>query len=220
MSDPHPSVRLILVRHGQAGGPNHHYGPDVPLSERGLEQAKWIAVSLAREGVSTILTSPFHRARQTARATADRLQCALTEDERLSEFQMGGDGDDVSIEELIRERRYLMLWRPHDQLADGGETLAQFQRRVSALLDDIVERSPRATVALFTHAGTIAAAMRWAYGLSPDHDWHSDIEVFNASFTEIEHWPSGRHPKGAPYASAVRRLNDVRHLPAELVTEY
>ena len=113
-----------------------------------------------------------------------------------------------------------MLWRPNDQLTDGGETLSRFQTRVSSFLDELVSRHVDETVAVFTHAGTIAAAMRWAYGLTPDHGWYSDVEVFNASLTEIQHWPTGRHPQGAPFVSAVLRLNDVRHLPPDLVTEY
>lgn len=220
MPPDQPSLRLLLIRHGQASGGSQYYGPDVPLSDRGCEQAKWIAAALKREGVSALFTSPYTRAQQTAQASAEQLRCALREDARLIEFQMGEGTTDVPIQQIVQERQDLMLWRPHDQFAQGGETLGAFQARVSAFLEETVSAHLGATVAIFTHAGTIAAAMRWAYGLGPDHDWHSDVEVFNGSITAIRHWPRGRHPDGAPYASAVLRLNDVRHLPAELVTEY
>ena len=118
------------------------------------------------------------------------------------------------------------MWKPHHSLTEGGETLRGFQERVSAALsdlaksDDAMAGAQTMSIAVFTHGGTIAAAMRWAYGQTPDHDWHADVEIHNASITEIEHWPSGRHPEGAPHNNALHRLNDVRHLPPDLVTDY
>ena len=219
MPPDHPFLRLILTRHAQAGGPNISYGSEAPLTPRGQEQAQHLATALEQAGVTHIVSSPFTRAVQTAHPARERLHCAYREDPRLIEFQLG-DETEASIAAIINERRYLMLWQPHDQLTAGGETLARFQARVSAFLDELARDHLGAVVAVVTHAGTIAAATRWAFGLSPQHDWHSDVELFNASLTEIQHWPNGRHPEGAPYASAIRRLNDVRHLPSHLVTEY
>ncbi len=140
-------------------------------------------------------------------------------DDRLMEFRLGYE-DTQSIDEIVEELRHLMLWRPHDKENDRGESLWQFQSRVSSFLDEVSGVCLGRTAVIFTHGGTIAAAMRWAYGLTPDHDWHSDVELFNASITEVEFWPNGRHSLSAPYASVVHRLNDVRHLPSDLVTAY
>ena len=193
-----PSVRIVLVRHGQAGDDQPRYGPETPLTQLGRTQAEALAGALRDEGVTRIVSSPFARARQTAQPTAELLGLEIAEDERLIEFQLGGE--DVPVETMVEERRDLMLWRPHDQLDGAGETLRAFQGRVSAALDELVAEHVCERVAVVTHAGTIAAAMRWVYGLTPEHDWHSDIEVFNASITEAQHWPSGRHPAGAPFA--------------------
>ncbi len=219
MPPEQPSVRLILIRHGQAGGPGISYGAEAPLTAQGRKQAERVAAELARDRIDAIFSSPYTRAVETARPTRERLGCAYAEDPRLVEFQMGDDGA-AAIAEIIATRRHLALWRPHDQLAHDGETLGQFHARVAEFLTGVAERHLGATVAVFSHAGAIAAAMRWAYGLSSQHDWHTIVEPFNASLTEIRHWPQGRHPDGAPYASTVLRLNDVRHLPPELVTLY
>ena len=220
------SVRLLLVRHGQAGGEGVFYGPEAPLTEVGQRQAELIAAALAAQGVMQVVSSPFARARETATATATLLQRPLQLDARLVEFQMG-DESATTIEAIVGEQQYLRLWRPHHSLNERGETLRAFQERVSAALSELAEKGEAAraaggtlSVAVFTHGGTIAAAMRWAYGLTPEDDWHADVEIHNASITEIEHWPLGRHPQGAPHHTALHRLNDVRHLPAALVTDY
>lgn len=220
-----PSVRLLLVRHGQAGGEGVFYGPEAPLTALGRRQAQHIAGALATQGVRHVVSSPFARARETAEAAASLLERPLEVDERLMEFQMG-DESATTIEQIMGEQQYLRLWQPQHRLREGGETLRGFQARVSAALSDLVRRAEgeveggTVSIAVFTHGGTIAAAMRWAYGLTPEHDWQTDVEIHNASITEIEHWPVGRHPEGAPHNNALHRLNDVRHLPLELVTDF
>ena len=214
-----PSTRLILVRHAQAGGRGQPYGPDAPLTDAGRRQADLLAAALAEDDIATVFSSPYRRAQDTAEPLRRRLGRSLDTDERLAEFRVSPD-DRRTIEEIVDELRHLMLWRPHDQDGPGGETLAQFQQRVSAFMDEAARRSAPGAAVIVAHAGTIAAAMRWAYGLTPQHDWHSDVEVYNASITEIRYWPQGRHPEGAPYAAAIRRLNDVRHLPPDLVTQF
>ena len=239
---PRRSVRLLLVRHGQAGGADAGYGPEAPLTAQGRRQAGHVAAALAAAGVAQLVSSPYARAQQTAALSAERLGQRVHYEPRLEEFRMGDEAEST-IEEILTEQRYLQLWRPHHSLSTEGETLGAFQERVSAALEDLVrawegrappceaaEGASTATpgegtaaarrIAVFTHGGTIAAAMRWAFGLTPAHNWHADVEIHNASITEIEHWPQGRHPAGAPHATALHRLNDVRHLPAELVTDY
>ena len=215
-----PSTRILLVRHAQAGGAGHPYGPEAPLTERGREQAERIATALADLAIHAVIASPFRRASDTASPAVDALDLPLELDARFGEFRM----DDPAVppptaEEIAREREYLMLWQPEHQATAGGETLAAFHTRIAAALEDLTVRFPGEAVAVFTHAGAIAACMRWAYGLTAAQPWHSDVEIFNASITEIEHWPAGRHPQGAPFASAIHRLNDVRHLPRYLITE-
>lgn len=219
MPDAPPRVQILLIRHGQAGGPHTTYGPETALTPRGRLQAIRIADALKDLGIARIFTSPLRRARETALPTAfvTGIECEV--DARLREFVMG-DEDQAPIQEIAAERRDLMLWRPHDQLVDGGETLGAFQARVSEFVDEQARACPRETIAVFTHAGTIEAVLRWSFGLTAEHDWHSDVEVFNASITEVRHWPSGRHPRGAPFASEIARLNDVRHLDGDLITDF
>ncbi len=114
-----PSTRLILVRHAQAGGRGQPYGHDAPLTDAGRRQADLLAAALAEADVTTVFSSPYRRAQDTAEPLRRRLGRSVDTDERLAEFRVSPD-DRRTIEEIVDELRYLMLWRPPDQDGPGG----------------------------------------------------------------------------------------------------
>ncbi len=178
------------------------------MSRLGQEQARAIAGAFPPETVPTrVYASPYPRAVATARPTCDRYGVTPTVDARLPEFEL----PTVAVE-MIQKRPDLVLWRPDHRAAPGGETLAAFSERVAAACTDIVLRHPRASVAIFTHAGVIDAALRWAVGLPPDSAWRHDFDLATGSVTEIEVWPHGHVENGAPRYSAIGRVGDVRRL--------
>ena len=71
-------MRLILIRHADAGDPDPRRYPDDrsrPLTPDGERQHRLIAGGLARMGLAAthVLTSPLRRARETAEITARAL---------------------------------------------------------------------------------------------------------------------------------------------------
>ena len=208
MPDTYWSTKLSFVRHGQSRAADGSYGEDTPLSRLGREQARAVADAFAPETAPTrVYVSPYPRAVATARPLCERRGIAPTVEARLAEFEMPA----VAFETL-RRRPDLVVWRPEHRAAPGGETLAAFSERVAAVCTDIVLRHARGSVAVFTHAGVIDAALRWAVGLPPDSAWRHDFDLSTASFTEIEVWPHGRVGNGAPRYCAIGRVGDVRHL--------
>ena len=79
---------LDLLRHADAGDPEAWDRPDAerPLSDKGRKQAKRLGDHLAAVGFSAeaIITSPKVRAAETAELVAERINGAVTEDERLA----------------------------------------------------------------------------------------------------------------------------------------
>lgn len=67
-------MSILLVRHGETALNVSRVlqPPDTPLSVRGLEQARAVALRLATEPVAAIVSSDLLRARQTAQAIADQ----------------------------------------------------------------------------------------------------------------------------------------------------
>ena len=80
-------LRLLLVRHADAGDPGAWLGPDAerPLSDKGVKQAARLAAALlaAKCSVDEILTSPARRCGETAAILAE----ALRSEEHTSELQ-------------------------------------------------------------------------------------------------------------------------------------
>jgi broad specificity phosphatase PhoE len=205
---PRPSTRIFLVRHAQSDASVNDGG----LTELGLRQAKNLAVALGPTIREALLSSPLRRAVQTASAM-NRLFSILDD---LQEFRFGAAAPDTA--EMVAERTDLTLWRS-DHGFPGGETLGKFQGRVGRVLEKLVVEHPDGTVVAVTHSGFIDAALRWVYRVSSYADWTTEAVLPNASITEIEHWPSGRHPSGAPAFTLVHRVGDVSHLRAEEITD-
>ncbi|HUP65391.1 MAG TPA: phosphoglycerate mutase family protein [Thermoanaerobaculia bacterium] len=66
---------VFLVRHAETSGP----GRDPALSAAGEQRAQALANLLAGEGIERILTSPYHRTRDTAKPLASRLGITVEE---------------------------------------------------------------------------------------------------------------------------------------------
>ncbi len=83
-------MAIFLVRHGETAGnaARVFQTPEVPLSERGLEQARRLARRLAGERVGAILSSDFAR----AVATAEQVGLAT--------------GAPVALDPLLQERNF------------------------------------------------------------------------------------------------------------------
>ena len=128
-------------------------------------------------------------------------------DERLAEFDLG-TGALASLE----DRPDLLIWRSDHAGVEGGETLSEFCRRVTACMEEIVERHLDQKVIVVAHAGTIDAVLRWAVGLSSESPWQHEFDLMNGSLTELICWPLGRVEGGArPYA-AICSVGAVGHL--------
>jgi 2,3-bisphosphoglycerate-dependent phosphoglycerate mutase len=170
---------LWLVRHAESGGnladdrareegasrlTLTHRDPDMPLSEQGVSQAKalgewWRDLSPERRP-DVVLTSPYARAQETARAAciAARWDVPLVRDERLRERDLGVlDGwTKVGIERQFPDEAARRDWlgkfyyRP-----PGGESWADVAGRVRQLLTALVVDPRHDRVAVFSHQAVI-----------------------------------------------------------------
>jgi probable phosphoglycerate mutase len=208
MFGEYPAATLILARHGQSrAAQSPQLGRETPLSELGRLQAATLASKLESSGpIVAVYTSPLRRAVETAVPLGERLGLEVLHDPRLIEFEMGT----LSIE-AIRKRPDLLIWKPEHKAVDG-ETLGEFSARVASFSDEVVERHVGQRVVVVSHAGTIDAILRWSLGIDPASPWQHEFDIANCSVTELEFWPRGRTPGGAPRYAVLRRIGDVAHL--------
>ena len=130
-------MKVFLIRHGETATSGRSYAgrSDVPLTERGREQAIAIAESLAQEGVTEILTSPLTRAMDTAAPLARRLGLVPRVTPALLEIDFGEyEGADKAALGLSLRKRHAREPIP------GGESLADVWRRAGEVIEYLPDR--------------------------------------------------------------------------------
>jgi len=159
---------LYLVRHGETdwnatGRWQGH--TDVPLNERGMQQARLLAQRLLREGIhfDAIYSSDLTRAYQTAWEIGSLLKVAVQLWPPLREIDMG-EWSGLTRDE-IRARysdAYARLERGED-IRRGiiGETKAAMRQRVTHSVEAMVAQHPDETLALVTHGGPVRALVSY-----------------------------------------------------------
>ena len=152
-------TRLWLVRHGEtewARLGRHTGRTDIPLTERGREEARSLAARLAGHDFSVILASPLSRALDTARMAgfADRVE--TTDD--LLEWDYGAD-EGRTTADIRTERPGWTIWSagPKD-----GETIGDVSRRVDRVVARVRAMQDGDNVLAFAHGHVLRVlAARW-----------------------------------------------------------
>ena len=198
---PQPVVdQIYLIRHGETAwslSGQYTGRTDVPLTERGEQQARQLGELLRATRFSQVLVSPLQRARRTC--------------------ELAGLGGNARVDHALREWDYgdyegLTGAQIHAQRADwdvfrdgcpGGESSEQMCERIGAALSQL--RPMQGRVAIFSHGHFLRAlAVRWIelpilhgrnFGLDTgalsmlayEHDnvHEPAIELWNAASNEV-----------------------------------
>jgi len=153
---------VVLVRHGEtewSRAGKHTGRTDIPLTERGQQQAQAVGDALRGRRFALVLTSPLARAVQTCRR-AD-FGDAAAEREDLREWDYGAY-EGRTTAEIRDDRPGWSLWRDG---APDGETAAQVGERADRVIAEA--RSVDGDVLLFAHGHLLRVlTARWL-GLEP-----------------------------------------------------
>lgn len=149
---------VVVARHGETewSAANRHTGrTDVPLTERGREQAVALVPAVRRRDYAAVLTSPLARAADTCRL-AGVPDATVVDD--LVEWDYGEVEGLTSTEIRLRLDRDWSVWTHGPP---GGESVAALSDRA----DRVVERflAVDGDVLVFAHGHLLrAVAARWA----------------------------------------------------------
>lgn len=199
-------ARLILARHGQTAyseQARYQGQTDLPLSDRGREQAARLAKRLAQQEIHAVCASDLRRARETAMLVAAPHGLPVHADPRLREMSFG-EWEGLTYEEI--ETRYpqaLAAWEadPLNEAPPGGETLAQVVTRVQAVLDEFVHTGTEQVVLLVSHGGPLRVLLCLALGVPPQAHWRFGLDA--ASISQL--WLSDG-------GAVLTCMNDTAHL--------
>lgn len=148
---------IHLVRHGETewSRTRRHTGrTDIPLTGDGRRQAAGLRPILERLPVTTVLSSPLLRARETAALTGR--SAGLIVDDRLREWDYGA-AEGRTTEELRRETPGWSVWT---HSIEGGEQLADVARRADEVIGDLAALPGDVLVFGHAHLFRVLAA-RW-----------------------------------------------------------
>ena len=124
-------MRLLLARHGETAwnAEGRYQGrEDIPLSDKGLSQARALGERLRAFPILRAVASPLSRARRTAElALGEARQSLLTVDEGLVEIAHGRWEGLLAAEIRERDPQRARAWReaPDTVQMPGGESLQQ-----------------------------------------------------------------------------------------------
>lgn len=200
-------MRLIFVRHGETPWNvtlQYQGQANVPLNERGHEQARRAAGRLRGLEVAALYSSDIVRAWQTAEILAAQLGRQPIAAPEIREIDVG-QWEGHTPEELYRRfPDHMAEYRrdPARTVRLGGESYAQLQARALVFLNRVQEEHRQGEVIVaVSHGGTIRALLCHVIGL--DLGNFGRMWLDNGSLTEFRLGRNGWR---------LMRLNDAAHV--------
>lgn len=202
---------LILIRHGEA---EHHLSgmtggwTDLPLTDRGREQAATTALYLAQSSPfapQSLLSSDLKRASQTAEIIAAALGLPLERSPSLRELNNG-----VAAGRTVADAKALELPRTQPDLDwvpyPKAESWRMLYERVASFYAALVAEG-RDHCIVVSHGHAMICLINRFLGLTTDENLAKLMyELRPCSITHLQAEPDG--------SRRVVRLNDVSHLTA------
>jgi len=150
---------VYLLRHGEttwnAVGQRYCGITDVPLTEKGISQAKDVAIALQHISFDAIYSSPFQRAYCTAEVIAANKQEVIT-DNRLKETNFG-IWEGLSLSQIQEQTPQLWeAWRTdpdHTAAGKNGETAKEVVQRADLFFEEALHKHPTGHIAVIAHNG-------------------------------------------------------------------
>ena len=202
-------TEIVAVRHGQteANSTGVIQGQsNTPLDDVGRAQALAVAESLQNDHFDLLISSDLDRAKDTAQAILHYhpgLQWIC--DPALREWHLGAlQGEKYS--EMPPEHKILIdSLRCSEKVPPipNGETIEEFQDRIAAFLENLVQQHAGKRLLLVTHGGAIQRMFRLTAGIFPDRNLrpacdNTSVSIFRYKSTkwQLVTWNNTAHLSG------------------------
>lgn len=197
------STRLYLVRHGEvdAAWQGRIYGAlDVPLSERGRQDAQRAVRTLARVELTAVVSSGLARTEHLAASLRAARGLARLDDRELRELERG-QWAGLRMDELeLRWPGAFAAWfrAPGSERPPGGESLGDLFARVHPRVEHWARAHPGRELALVTHGWVIRVLV--CHALAAPFELAPRLDVRTGDVVVVD-WPlTGAAPVLAAFA--------------------
>ena len=191
---------VVLVRHGETEwslSGQHTGRTDIPLTERGRQQARLLEPLLSTANFALVLSSPLRRARETCELAGLGPRMQLEPD--LMEWNYG-EYEGLTSKQI---KRTAPNWMVFTDGCPGGEMSEQVGARVDRLINRI--RPVAGRVALFAHGHLLRVFVARWIGFPPSAGQHFLLDTSTVGVLG--------YYQGVP---AVKRWNAPITLPNEM----
>lgn len=178
---------IYIIRHGETNSNIRHAcvgRKDVPLNEKGIEQAEQLADRLKTVSFDTVYSSPLCRAVDTIEPVMKKGKRLIMNYDLIErDF---GDWDDMTFAEIkesdpVGYAEWKSKWT--DFVIPNGESAEQVQRRANKIINKIINEHKGENVALATHLCTARHIISGLLGLSTAQSWLFTLD--NARYAVI-----------------------------------
>jgi len=197
---------LYVVRHGETewNADQRFQGhSDVPLNERGRQQAEAIGERLANVEMHAIYASDLSRAWDTATAIAAHHEIEPISETNLREGSFGQWEGLTYAEIQKRDPEAVEAW--HDDIGTfsppEGETIHQLYDRVAAAYEQIAAQHQDQNIVLVAHGGSLQMLICQLLGLPAKSFWQFNLS--HCSLSKISIYETG---------AIINVLNDSGHI--------
>jgi len=153
--------------------------------------------------IDAIYSSDQSRALATAQVIASKHQLEVVTCAELREMNFG-ELEGLTFNEISqRYPEVTELWRQRSPKLQcpGGESIDQFNSRVSQFLNRLKRHAPQEAILIVAHSGSLRSLVCHLMGIGLERRWQFRCDL--ASLTILETYPQG---------AILSLLNDVSHL--------
>lgn len=203
---------IYMVRHGETGGNRRGTfvgSTDMPLSDRGVLQARALGAAMADVKIDRIWSSPYIRAKMTAEGLRGERDIPILTDTGLREICCGS-WEGLGPEQIeARWPGQLTLWgnRPDELQIEGGDSFLEVRDRAFDAFCRIVRAERGADIAIVSHMLASQLIMTKLLDV-PIRDVWQMVRLENTAVTTLRVYDDGHF--------FVDGWADVSHLPDEL----
>lgn len=187
---------LLIIRHGQTTWNVEHrlpgQLPGVTLNETGRQQAARLAEALSVLPISTIISSPLERARETAEFVANGRDLPIYLEPELMDTNVGPWAGQVIGELSKNDPNWKAYVKDPTVAPEGIETFPQVQQRVVAAIEHwCTQENIGAYPAFVAHADVVKLLVAHYTGLAAGRAGTITIDNASVSVVELE---KDQHP--------------------------